>query len=118
MALRHQAEPQGTPCHPRHLLHGLSGGLLITVLKLTEYRFLILEHSVELYGGLMAAIFAAWASGGIDVDTKEGTTSARSCPVRTGPAAHQQTGNHSSRTRDPWLHGRWTEQPRNRRASS
>lgn len=45
------------------LLPGLCGGLLITVLKLTEYRFLILEHSVELYGALMAAIFAAWASG-------------------------------------------------------
>ena len=40
------------------LLYGLCGGLLITVLKLTEYRFLILEHSVELYGGLIAAIFA------------------------------------------------------------
>ena len=40
------------------LFYGLCGGLLITVLKLTEYRFLILEHSVELYGGLIAAIFA------------------------------------------------------------
>ena len=40
------------------LLYGLCGGLLVTVLKLTEYRFLILERSVELYGGLIAAIFA------------------------------------------------------------
>src|ERR1700746_2074542 len=40
------------------LLYGLCGGLLITVLKLTEYRFLVLEHSVEIYGGLIAAIFA------------------------------------------------------------
>jgi NarL family two-component system response regulator LiaR len=41
------------------LLYGLSGGLLILVLKLTEYRFLVIEHSVEIYGALIAAIFAA-----------------------------------------------------------
>ena len=40
------------------LVYGLCGGLLITVLKLTEYRFLVLEHSVEIYGGLIAALFA------------------------------------------------------------
>ena len=41
------------------LLYGLCGGGLITVLKLTEYRFLVLEHSLEIYGGLIAALFAA-----------------------------------------------------------
>jgi len=41
------------------LLYGLCGGVLITLLKLTEYRFLVVEHSVELYGGLIAAIFAS-----------------------------------------------------------
>ncbi|MBZ5686566.1 MAG: helix-turn-helix transcriptional regulator [Acidobacteriia bacterium] len=41
------------------LLFGVCGGLLITLLKLTEYRFLVVEHSVEIYGGLIAAIFAA-----------------------------------------------------------
>jgi DNA-binding CsgD family transcriptional regulator len=41
------------------LIYGLIGGVLITVLKWTEYRFLIVEHSVEIYGGLIAAIFAA-----------------------------------------------------------
>jgi DNA-binding CsgD family transcriptional regulator len=40
------------------LLYGLVGGVLITVLKLTEYRFLVLEHSVELYGGLIALLFS------------------------------------------------------------
>jgi len=40
------------------LLYGLCGGLLITVLKLTEYRFLVVEHSVEIYGGVVAALFA------------------------------------------------------------
>jgi NarL family two-component system response regulator LiaR len=41
------------------LLYGLCGGLLIVVLKLTEYRFLIIEHSVQIYGALVAALFAA-----------------------------------------------------------
>ena len=41
------------------LLYGLVGGLLITILKVTEYRFLVLEHSLEIYGGLVATIFAA-----------------------------------------------------------
>lgn len=40
------------------LIYGLLGGALITVLKLTEYRFLVIEHSLEIYGGLVAAIFA------------------------------------------------------------
>ena len=41
------------------VLYGLAGGVLITVLKLTEYRFLVVEHSVEIYGGLVAALFSA-----------------------------------------------------------
>jgi DNA-binding NarL/FixJ family response regulator len=32
--------------------------VLIVVLKLTEYRFLVVEHSVEIYGALIAALFA------------------------------------------------------------
>jgi DNA-binding CsgD family transcriptional regulator len=43
----------------RHvLIYGLIGGLLIAVLKWTEYRFLVIEHSIEIYGGLTAATFA------------------------------------------------------------
>ncbi|HXC47194.1 MAG TPA: helix-turn-helix transcriptional regulator, partial [Candidatus Sulfotelmatobacter sp.] len=34
-------------------------GALILILKLTEYRFLVVEHSVEIYGALIAALFAA-----------------------------------------------------------
>jgi NarL family two-component system response regulator LiaR len=40
------------------LLYGACGGVLIVVLKLTEYRFLVVEHSVEIYGALVAALFA------------------------------------------------------------
>jgi len=43
----------------RHvLIYGLIGGLLIALLKFTEYRFLVIEHSFEIYGGLIAATFA------------------------------------------------------------
>ena len=43
----------------RHaLIYGLVGGILIALLKWTEYRFLVLEHSLEVYGGLIAATFA------------------------------------------------------------
>jgi NarL family two-component system response regulator LiaR len=40
------------------LLYGVCGGVLIAVLKLTEYRFLVVEHSVEIYVALVAALFA------------------------------------------------------------
>jgi DNA-binding CsgD family transcriptional regulator len=40
------------------LLYGLCGGVLITLLKLTEFRFLVVEHSLEIYGGLVAALFS------------------------------------------------------------
>lgn len=43
----------------RHILvYGLLGGLLIAVLKWSEYHFLVIEHSFEIYGGLIAATFA------------------------------------------------------------
>lgn len=40
-------------------MYGLCGGLLIAALKLAEYRFLVVEHSVEIYGGLIALLFAS-----------------------------------------------------------
>ncbi len=40
------------------LLYGLLGGVLIAALKLIEYRWLVVQHSVEIYGGLVAAVFA------------------------------------------------------------
>ena len=45
----------------RHvLIYGLVGGILIALLKWTEYRFLVIEHSIEIYGGLTAATFAVF----------------------------------------------------------
>ena len=44
----------------KHLLiYGLCGGLLIVVLRLIEYRFLVLERSIEIYGGLIALFFVS-----------------------------------------------------------
>ena len=40
------------------LLYGLLCGVLIVALKLIEYRWLVVEHSLEIYGGLVAAVFA------------------------------------------------------------
>ena len=40
------------------LLYGVLAGLLIAGLKVIEYRFLVVEHSLEIYGGAVALIFA------------------------------------------------------------
>ena len=40
------------------LIYGLCGGVLIVILKLVEYRFLVIQHSIEIYGGLIALLFA------------------------------------------------------------
>jgi len=41
------------------LLYGLLAGVVIAGLKLIEYRFLVIEHSLEIYGGLVALTFSA-----------------------------------------------------------
>lgn len=38
--------------------YGLAGGLLLVLLEVTEYRFLVLGHALEIYTGLVAALFA------------------------------------------------------------
>ena len=40
------------------LIYGLIGGVLITLLQWTQYRFLVVEHSIEIYGALTAVTFA------------------------------------------------------------
>ena len=53
----------------RHVLtFGVLGGAVIVLLKLIEYRYLVVEYSIEIYGGLVAAVFAAvgiWLGGRI-----------------------------------------------------
>ena len=40
------------------LVYGALAGLLILGLKLAEYRFLVVEHSLEIYGGIVALAFS------------------------------------------------------------
>lgn len=45
----------------KHILtYGLIGGAVIALLKLVEYQYLVVEHSVEIYGALIAALFAGF----------------------------------------------------------
>ncbi len=74
------------------LIYGLCGGILIVVLKLIEYRFLVLEHSVEIYGGLVAAVFAAlgiWL--GLKLTKKKETVVVKEIRVAAQPFSVNET---------------------------
>jgi len=74
----------------RHvLLFGLVGGVLIAVLQAIEYRWLIVEHSIEIYGALIAVVFAAvgiWLGGKLTTTTSKETVVVREVLV-PAPAA-------------------------------
>ena len=40
------------------LLYGIVAGLFIASLRAIEYRWIVIEHSIEIYGALIAALFA------------------------------------------------------------
>lgn len=40
------------------VLYGVLAGMLIALLRLIEYRWLVLSHSLEIYGGMVAVLFA------------------------------------------------------------
>jgi len=65
------------------ILYGLLGGVLIAALKLVEYRFLVLEHSLEIYGGIVALLFSLlgiWL--GLKLTRTRETVVVREVPVR------------------------------------
>ena len=67
------------------LIYGLCGGVLILLLKLVEYRFLVVEHSVEIYGGLIALLFAVlgiWL--GLKLTKNKETIVIKEVPVSMG----------------------------------
>jgi DNA-binding CsgD family transcriptional regulator len=69
----------------------LCGGILIVVLRLIEFRFLITQHSIEIYGGLIAALFAGlgiWL--GLKLTSKKEVVVVREVPV---PATQSFTLN-------------------------
>jgi DNA-binding NarL/FixJ family response regulator len=67
----------------RHvLIYGIIGGILIALLKWSEYRYLVIEHSIEIYSGLIAAIFAVlgiWL--GLKLTRKQETILVKEVPV-------------------------------------
>ena len=70
------------------LLYGLLGGVLIVALKLAEYRFLVVEHSLAIYGALVAALFSAlgiWL--GVKAAPPKETVVIREVPSSGPPAA-------------------------------
>jgi len=73
------------------LLYGILGGVLIAVLKVVEYRYLVLEHSLEIYGGIVALLFSAlgiWL--GLKLTRTRETVVVREVPV-TGPFTRNET---------------------------
>ena len=79
------------------LIYGLSGGILIVVLKLLEFRFLVVEHSIEIYIGLVAALFAGlgiWL--GLKLTRKQEVVVVKEVPV----AAIQPFALNKERLRD------------------
>ena len=41
-------------------MFGLVGGILIAALQYTQYRFIVIEHSLGVYGALIAVLFSAF----------------------------------------------------------
>jgi two-component system, NarL family, response regulator LiaR len=71
------------------LLFGLLGGALIALLNLIQYRFLVVEHSLEIYGGLVALVFSTlgiWL--GLKFSRGRGTTAP--APPAAAPLAPTQ----------------------------
>jgi DNA-binding CsgD family transcriptional regulator len=74
------------------LVYGILGGVLIAALKIIEYRYLVVEHSLEIYGGLVALLFSAlgiWL--GLKLTRTRETVVVREVPVPvTGPFARNE----------------------------
>jgi DNA-binding CsgD family transcriptional regulator len=74
------------------LVYGILGGVLIALLKLVEFRFLVLEHSLEIYGGIVALLFSVlgiWL--GLKLTRTRETVVVREVPVPVaGPFARDE----------------------------
>jgi ATP/maltotriose-dependent transcriptional regulator MalT len=82
------------------LIYGLSGGLLIAALRLIEFRFLIVEHSIEIYGALIATLFAGvgiWL--GLKLTRKKEVIVVKEVPV-SQPRAHAPFSLNEARVKD------------------
>jgi DNA-binding CsgD family transcriptional regulator len=83
----------------RHvLIFGVVGGAIIALLQWTEYRFVVLEHSFEIYVALIAAIFAAFGIWlGLRLTAKRETILVKEVLVSAGPATIPFTPNQQRR---------------------
>jgi DNA-binding CsgD family transcriptional regulator len=67
------------------------GGLLIALLKFVEYKYLVLEHSLEIYGGIVAVLFSSlgiW----LGLKFRRTTLVVKEVPVAvTGPFVRNET---------------------------
>lgn len=66
----------------------MCGGVLIVVLKLIEFRFLVVEHSLEIYSGLIALLFVGlgiWL--GLKLTRKKEVLVVKEVPVPAHPFA-------------------------------
>ena len=73
------------------LVYGVIGAVVIAALQFFEYRFLVLEHSLEIYGGIVALLFSAlgiWL--GLKLTRTRETVVVREVPV-TGPFTRNET---------------------------
>ena len=64
------------------LIYGLTGGALIVLLKWIEFRYVVVEHSMEIYGGLIALLFAGlgiWL--GLKLTRKEEVVVIKEIPI-------------------------------------
>lgn len=70
------------------LVYGLAGGVLIALLKLLELRFLAVESSFGLYGGLVALLFAGlglWLGASLRRERTEVVVREVPVPAPAGP---------------------------------
>lgn len=70
------------------LIYGLCAGVLILTLKLIEFRFLVVQHSIEIYGALIALLFAGvgiWL--GLKLTRKKEVVVVREVPAPSQPFA-------------------------------
>jgi DNA-binding CsgD family transcriptional regulator len=73
------------------LIYGAAAGVLVAVLRFIDYRFLILEHSIEIYGALIASLFAAvgiWL--GLKLTKEKIVVQHVEVPVPAGPFVFNQ----------------------------
>ena len=43
----------------QNVLFGVAAGVLIAAMQFFQYRFVVVEHSIEIYGAIVAGVFAA-----------------------------------------------------------